>query len=80
MLKSCSRCSSEAELSVVVVVSTIGSRPRRQKCSAAVLFCRRCMRDLMAGGHLLTEDLQKSVNTAYTHIDRASGDGTGQKT
>ncbi len=79
MLKSCSQCSHEAEVSVVVVVSTVGSRPRQQKCSAAVLFCRGCMRDLLAGGHLLTDDLQKSVNNAYTHVNRPSGDVNDQK-
>jgi hypothetical protein len=80
MLKSCSRCSNEAEISVVVVVSTVGSRPRRQKCSTAVPFCHGCMRDLLAGGHLLTDDLRKSVNNAYTHVGGAWGDADDQKT
>src|SRR5207249_3080142 len=65
MLKLCSRCSREAELSVVCVISTVGSSPRRQKCSPAVLFCHRCMRDLLAdGANFGTDDLRKSVNTA----------------
>ncbi len=76
MLKSCTQCSHEAEVSVVVVFSTIGARPRRQKCSSAVLFCRGCMRELLAGGHLLTDDLRESVNNAYTHVDQLSGDAT----
>jgi len=72
MLKRCSRCSREAEVSFVCVLSTLGARPRRQKCSAAVLFCHRCMRDLLAdGGHVFTDDVRKSVNNAYTQIDRA---------
>jgi hypothetical protein len=74
VLKLCSRCSREAELSFVCVLSTLGARPRRQKCSAAVLFCLRCMRDLVAdGGHFCTDDVRKSVNNAYTHIDQPSG-------
>ena len=70
MTKRCSRCSREAELSVVWVISTVGSKPRHQKCSTAVLFCHRCMKDLAERGHWPTDDLQKSVNNAYTHIDR----------
>jgi hypothetical protein len=69
MLKPCSRCSREAEFSVVCVVSTVGTRPRRQKCSAAVLFCRGCMADLLAeDGHLWTDRLRRSVNNAYTDV------------
>jgi hypothetical protein len=71
MPKRCSRCAREAELSVVWVISTVGATPRRQKCSVAVLFCRRCMRDLLVEhGRWFTDDLQTSVNNAYTHIDR----------
>lgn len=73
MLKACTRCSLEAELSVVCVVSTVGITPRRQKCSPAVLFCHQCMQDLLARrGRLVTGQLQKSVNAAYTHIKRPS--------
>jgi hypothetical protein len=77
MPKSCSRCAREAELSVVWVISTIGSTPRRQKCSVVVLFCHRCMRDLLAEhGRLFTDDLQKSVNDAYTRVNRPSNPST----
>ncbi len=83
MLKLCSRCSREAEVSFVCVLSTLGARPRRQKCSAAVLFCHRCMRDLLAaGGHLCTDHVRTSVNSAYTQINRAftqPGDGPGSQ-
>lgn len=80
MLKSCSRCSHEAEFSVVCVFSTVGLRPRRQKCSAAVLYCRACLRDLLDDGQTFPYDLWKSVNNAYTHVDRASETETGRKT
>jgi len=80
MLKPCSRCSREAEFSVVCVVSTVGTRPRRQKCSTAVLFCRGCMADLLADdGRLWTDGLRKSVNNAYTHVDQPSEDGTNRE-
>lgn len=81
MLKQCSRCSCEADLSLVCVFSTLGAKPRRQKCSAAVLFCHRCMRDLLADpGCFAPDDLRNSVNNAYTHVGRVLGppeDGAG---
>jgi hypothetical protein len=80
MLKPCSHCSREAELSIICVISTVGVRPRRQKSSKTVLFCHGCIRDLLAGGaHLLTGDLQKSVNNAYTRMNHSSGDAPNQK-
>jgi hypothetical protein len=67
-------------MSVVVILSTVGTSPRRQKCSAAVLFCHRCLRDLLVdGAHLLTDDLRKSVNNAYTHINRPLVAGIDRK-
>jgi hypothetical protein len=81
MLKRCSRCSGEADLSLVCVFSTLGAKPRRQKCSAAVLFCHSCMRDLLADrGCFGPDDLWNSVNNAYTHVERAlrePADGAG---
>jgi hypothetical protein len=72
MLKRCSRCQSEAEVSFVCVFSTLGASPRRQKCSAAVLFCHRCMRHLLAdGGCFGPDDLRNSVNKAYTDVEQA---------
>jgi len=76
MLKRCSQCPSEAQLSVVCVISTLGSSPRRQKCSAAVQFCHRCLRDLLAGGGLGTDDLKRSVNNAFTGLAGSYPDGT----
>jgi hypothetical protein len=72
MLKKCSRCQSEADVSFVCVFSTLGAKPRRQKCSAAVLFCHRCLSDLLADRQCFgPEDLRNSVNNAYTHVQRA---------
>jgi hypothetical protein len=73
MLKRCIRCSREAELSIAHVISTIGVGPRIQKPSTVVLFCHRCMHDLLdAGANLLPEDIRESVNNAYTRINRPS--------
>jgi hypothetical protein len=69
MLKRCSRCSHEAEVSIVCVISTVGFIPRRQKCSVTVLFCHRCFGDLLAKrGRLFTDDLHNAVNGAYTCV------------
>jgi len=76
MLKRCSHCQGEAQLSVVCVISTLGSTPRRQKCSAAVLFCHRCLRALLAGGCLGIAGLKKSVNNAFTRLTAPLRDGT----
>jgi hypothetical protein len=81
MLKRCSRCQSEADLSFVCIISTLGAKPRRQKCSGAVLFCHPCMRDLLADrGCFGPDDLRNSVNNAYTDVEQAlappaGGDG-----
>jgi hypothetical protein len=81
MLKVCCRCSHEAQVSLVCVFSTLGASPRRQKCSAAVLFCHRCMRDLLADGGCFGPDhLRNSVNKAYTDVEHALApppDGAG---
>jgi hypothetical protein len=83
MMKRCSRCQSEAEVSFVCVFSTLGTKPRRQKCSAAVLYCHRCVRDLLADhGCFGPDDLRNAVNNAYTDVQRALGppaDGFAQK-
>jgi hypothetical protein len=74
MLKKCSRCESEAKVSFVCVFSTLGAKPRRQKCSAAVLFCHGCMRGLLAdSGCFGPELLRISVHNAYTHVEQALG-------
>jgi hypothetical protein len=80
MLKSCCRCSHEAEFSIVCVFSTVGLRPRRQKCSAAVLYCRACLRTLLDEDQFLPSDLWESVNNAYTHVERPMEDPTDRET
>ena len=81
MLKRCSRCPSEAEVFFVCVFSTLGAKPRRLKCSAAVLFCHPCMRDLLADrGCFGPDHVRNCVNKAYTHVARAlapPADGAG---
>lgn len=80
MLKPCSCGSREAVFSVVCVISSVGIRPRRQKCSTAVLFCRECMADLLADdGRLWADRIRESVNNAYTHVGGPPEDRTDQE-
>ena len=39
----CSICGRRSEVSVNCLVSTRGTRPRVQKCSHSLLFCRMCV-------------------------------------
>ena len=67
------RCGARAEYSVCVLVSTLGLRPRRQKCGRARLFCASCMRELVNEqcGHTASEVLE-SLRSAYTTLLRIS--------
>jgi len=70
--KSCSRCPRPADFSLAFLVSTIGVRPRGQKCTQTVPLCKACVRDaasLLASTPL--QDLQEPLSEAYTTL---SGD------
>ena len=43
--KKCEFCGDLAQYSLAFVLSTVGVRPRRQKCSSVVLICDDCIRD-----------------------------------
>lgn len=62
-------CGGQAEYSGCVLVSTIGVRPRRQKCGRAQLFCAGCMQRLLADQWKeCSGGLQQSLRIAYTAI------------
>lgn len=66
---SCSRCSRPAGFSLAFLVSTIGVRPRGQKCTQTVPFCKSCLRDaipFLAATPL--QDLQVPLADAYTTL------------
>jgi len=69
MLKRCSQCTREAEFSMVIVISTVGASPRRQKSSSAILFCGECMRDAFGGGQSMPGTVRDRVNDALTRLD-----------
>jgi hypothetical protein len=69
--KLCSRCPRPADFSLAFLVSTIGVRPRGQKCTQTVPFCKSCLRD--AAPFLATpfRDLQEPLRDAYTALGGA---------
>jgi hypothetical protein len=67
--KSCSLCSRPADFSLAFLVSTIGVRPRGQKCTQTVPFCKSCLRD--AAPFLAStpfQHLQEPLKAAYTAL------------
>jgi hypothetical protein len=67
--KSCSRCPRPADFSIALIVSTIGVRPRGQKCTQTVPFCKSCIH---AAAPFLAatpfQDLQEPLKDAYTAL------------
>ena len=67
-------CGAPAEYSVCVLVSTLGMRPRRQKCGRAQTFCGACIQKLLAERWTLDASIiQESLGQAYTAIAHTLG-------
>jgi hypothetical protein len=67
--KSCSRCPRPADFSLAFLVSTIGVRPRGQKCTQTVALCNSCLRHaipFLASTPL--QPLQEPLRDAYTAL------------
>jgi hypothetical protein len=72
--KSCSRCERPADFSLAFLVSTIGVRPRGQKCTQTLPLCKSCLSTaipFLASTPL--QDLQEPLRDAYTAL---SGDSS----
>lgn len=68
------RCGARAEYSACVLVSTLGLRPRRQKCGRAHAFCSACIQKLPSERWSVdASDVQESLRQAYTAIAELSG-------
>ena len=68
--KSCSRCPRPADFSLAFLVSTIGVRPRGQKCTQTVPFCKSCLSTatpFLASTPL--QGLQEPLRSAYTALN-----------
>jgi hypothetical protein len=67
-------CGARAEYSVCVPVSTLGLRPRRQKCGRAQVFCGTCIQKLLPDRwRMEAYGVQESLRQAYTAIAELSG-------
>jgi hypothetical protein len=67
--KPCSRCSRPADFSLAFLVSTIGVRPRGQKCTQTVPFCKSCFSSatpFLASTPL--QALEQPLRDAYTAL------------
>jgi hypothetical protein len=72
-----SRCrcwGARAEYSVCVLVSSLGLRPRQQKCGCAQAFCAACIQRLLSEQWANdAPGIQESLRQAYTAIAHRSG-------
>jgi hypothetical protein len=71
--KSCNQCARPAEFSLAFLVSTIGARPRGQKCTVTVPFCKHCIRNaapFLASSSF--QDLEEPLRDAYTRLEGGS--------
>jgi hypothetical protein len=67
--KSCSRCHRPADFSLAFLVSTIGVRPRGQKCTQTVPLCKSCLSSafpFLAPTPL--QGLEQPLRDAYTAL------------
>jgi hypothetical protein len=76
--KKCEFCGDPAQYSLAFVLSTVGVRPRRQKCSSVVLICNDCIRTLYESDPQMPEELQTALKRAYTCLNSAPTDN-GQR-
>jgi len=76
--KSCSRCPQPADYSLAFLVSTIGVRPRGQKCTQTIPLCKAC---IQAAAPFLAStplrNLQEPLTDAYTAL---AGDSSASST
>jgi hypothetical protein len=72
--KKCEFCSQPAQYSLAFVLSTVGVRPRRQKCSSVVLICDKCIREFYESDPQIPEELQNALKRAYTTLNSAPTD------
>lgn len=65
----CNRCQRPAEFSVNILISTVGSSIRCQKCSEAVHFCADCIRDWIGEiASVAPSTINRAARRAYTAI------------
>ena len=77
-LRICNRCGLPASFSLACLPSTIGQKPRRQKCSRSVLFCASCICGFCeALASAAPDPLIGSLIEAYTQLSPQPTSGVG---
>ena len=67
--KPCSLCGLPSQFSLACLLSTIGQKPRKQKCTRSVLFCVACIRGFCeALATMAPNQLLGSLVKAYTAL------------
>ena len=69
----CCCCGAQAEYSICVLVSSLGVRPRRQKCGRAQTLCAACIQRLLEEVPRAASGIQESLTQAYTAIANTLG-------
>jgi hypothetical protein len=77
MAKLCSCCSMPAQYSLALLLSTVGTSRRIQKCSPVVLFCNDCVHALRENELWGTNALCHAFNRAYTAIKQGFNERSG---
>jgi len=73
----CENCGQPAAFSVCAVISTIGSVPRRQKCTTSLRFCGPCLQRLgRVDAGMSSLALSGVMQTAFTALTSTSAGGT----
>jgi hypothetical protein len=74
MKPSICRCGAPAEYCLCVLVSSLGVRPRHQKCGRAQVFCVACIQKLLFDRWRVdASGVQESLRQAYTAIAHRPG-------
>ena len=64
-MRRCLHCERPAEVSLCAVISTLGIRGRRQKCTASLPFCVSCLQRVCAKSEgSLALQIRKALKTA----------------
>ena len=70
----CSECGNEAAISLCQILSTVGTTPRKQRCTTAIAFCAACLQSrVKLLDRLDLHGIQKSLGEAFTALAEESG-------
>jgi hypothetical protein len=78
--KSCSYCWRPAEFSLCHLISTIGTTPREQKCSQALVLCNDCIQRIFSLIEALPfHGYAPPLSGAYTALAKVSANKANSK-